>query len=124
MSQHLRGRMRTTSSVRRSCTVTNGQLQVLDLLYGSDDLTEWNDLYGDDLSVTAFLTPDDLTHVGVEHPAYGHVIEVPCLDGAYARRLPILAHLDWLARTSPSTVIRVRDDLIDALDDRRRVLDR
>ena len=124
MSKHLQGALRTTSSVRQSCIVTQGRMQVLDLLYGSDDLAELNDLYGDDLSVTAHLTPDDLTQVGVEHPAYGNIIEVPCLDGRYARRLPILAHLDWLARTSPDTVIRVRDDLIDGLDDRRRVLKR
>ena len=120
MSKQLQGRLRVASSVRQSCIVTGGRLQVLDLTYGSDDLVELNDLYGDDLAVTAHLTPDDLAQVGVEHPAYGDIIEVPCIDTAYVRRLPILAHLDWLARTSPGDVIRVRDDLLDGFDDKRR----
>lgn len=124
MSRQLQGQLAATSSVRQYCTVTRGRIRVLDLYYGSDDLVELNDLYGDDLTVTAHLTPDDLTHVAVEHPGYGNMIEVPCLDGAYARRLPILAHLDWLARTSPDDVIRVRDDLLDGMDDRHRVLSR
>lgn len=124
MTKHLRGRLTLTSFVRQSCVISGGQVRVLDLLYGSDDLMELNDLFGDDLPVTAHLTPYDLGQVGVEHPAHGHVIDVPCLDVAYARRLPILAHLDRLARTSPEDVIRVRDDLLDGVDDRRRVLSR
>lgn len=120
MTRQLQGRLRVTSSVRKSCIVTGGRLRVLDLTYGSDDLVELNDLYGDDLPVMTHLTPDDLGQVGVEHPAYGDIIDVPCLDAGYTRRLPILAHLDWLARTSPATVIRVRDDLLDGVDDRRR----
>ena len=122
MNRQLRGRLSLTSTVRQSCVVSGGQMRVLDLLYGSNDLDELNDLYGDDLTVMAHLTPHDLGHVGVEHPAYGHVFDVPCLDDAYTRRLPLLAHLDRLARTSPHTVIRIRDDLLQGLDDRRRRL--
>ncbi len=122
MTRHMRQRLRTTSSVRKNCVVSGGQLVLFDLVYGSDDLVELTDLYGDDLTVMAHLAPDDLSQVGVEHPVDGHIVLVPCLQDRDVRRLPILAHLDWLARTSPDTVIRVRDELLDGVDDRRRTL--
>lgn len=122
MSKQLTQRLRTSPLIRKHAIISEGSIQILGLVYRSDDLAEWTDLYGDDLPVMAHLMPDDLSQVGVEHPVDGHMVIVPCTRARDVRRLPILAHLDWLARTSPDTVIRAHDDLADALDDRRRHL--